>query len=163
MTGNAPSPTPSSTDAEAGSKPASTTVEAQSATPPPAVWRQLVSFRGSTSRAVDLYVGIASFGALLALWVAATGFEWVQPQFLASPLGVVVRLYDLFAGVNVDHSFIWDIAISLYRVGVAFALSALMAIPLGILMSCYRIVTASASRSSISSAICRCRRWCRSR
>jgi NitT/TauT family transport system permease protein len=85
-------------------------------------------------------VGIASFGALLALWVAANGFEWVQPQFLASPLGVVVRLYDLFAGVNVDHSFIWDIAISLYRVGVAFALSAVLAIPLGILMSSYRIV-----------------------
>ena len=140
MTGNAPPPAPSSTATGAGSKPAPATVEAQSAAPPPAVWRQLVSFRGSTSRAVDLYVGIASFVALLALWVAATGFEWVQPQFLASPLGVVVRLYDLFAGVNVDHSFIWDIAISLYRVGVAFALSAVLAIPLGILMSSYRIV-----------------------
>ena len=116
------------------------------------------------SRAVDLYVGIASFVALLALWVAATGFEWVQPQFLASPLGVVVRLYDLFAGVNVDHSFIWDIAISLYRVGVAFALSAVLAIPLGILdeLLSHRERHQRAGRS-ISSAICRCRRWCRSR
>lgn len=138
MAANVPPPTPSSAELGAGAQPAPSPTSAESPSPP--AWRQLFTFRGTTSRAVDLYVGVASFVALLVLWVAATGLEWVQPQYLASPFAVVVRLYDLFIGVNIDHSFLWDIAISLYRVGVAFALSALLAIPLGILMSSYRIV-----------------------
>src|SRR5215813_5515625 len=129
MTDNASPSGPTSPETGAGLQPA----------PDPA-WRQLFRFRGTTSKAVDLYVGIASFAALLALWMAATAFEWVQPQFLASPLAVVLRLYDLLAAVNADHSFFHDIAISLFRVGAAFALSAVLAIPLGILMSSYRIV-----------------------
>jgi ABC-type nitrate/sulfonate/bicarbonate transport system ATPase subunit/ABC-type nitrate/sulfonate/bicarbonate transport system permease component len=70
----------------------------------------------------------------------ATTFGWVGPSFLASIPEVIVRLYGMFAGENVGHSFLWDITISVYRVGAAFLLSAVMAIPLGILMSSYRIV-----------------------
>lgn len=112
------------------------------APPPPSVWNSLTSFRGTTSRKTDIYVGIAGFVILLTLWSLATTFEWVGPAFLASIPDVLVRLYGMFAGHNVDHSFAWDIAISIFRVGVAFLLSAAMAIPLGILMSSYRIVNA---------------------
>jgi len=131
MTDNASPPAPKSAETGAGSQPA----------PMPAS-RQLFRFRGTTTKVVDLYVGVASFAILLALWSAATGLEWVQPQFLASPLAVVLRLYDLLLGVNADHSFLQDIGISLFRVGVAFGLSAVLAIPLGIFMSSYRIVNA---------------------
>ncbi|MFM9843869.1 MAG: ABC transporter permease [Dongiaceae bacterium] len=108
--------------------------------PPPSVWESLTSFRGSTSRKTDIYVGIAGFAFLLILWSLATTFGWVGSSFLASIPDVIVRLYGMFAGHNVGHSFLWDIAISIYRVGAAFLLSAIMAIPLGILMSSYRIV-----------------------
>jgi NitT/TauT family transport system permease protein len=107
---------------------------------PPSEWASLTSFRGSTSRRTDIYVGIAGFAFLFMLWSLATSFGWVGPSFLASIPEVVVRLYEMFAGHNVGHSFLWDIAISIYRVGAAFLLSAVMAIPLGILMSSYRIV-----------------------
>ena len=110
------------------------------APPPPSVWDSLTGFRGTTSRRTDVYVGIAGFAFLLILWSMATAFGWVGPSFLASIPEVIVRLYGMFAGENVGHSFAWDIAISIYRVGAAFLLSAVMAIPLGILMSSYRIV-----------------------
>jgi len=114
--------------------------EAPSAPPPPSIWVSLTSFRGTTSRKTDIYVGVAGFAILLALWSVATYFEWVKINYLVSFKVVVIRLYGMFAGYNADHSFIEDIAFSLYRVGVAFLLSAVMAIPLGILMSSYRIV-----------------------
>jgi NitT/TauT family transport system permease protein len=110
------------------------------APPPPSVWESLTSFRGSTSRRTDIYVGIAGFAFLLILWSLVTTFGWVGPSFLASIPDVIVRLYGMFAGHNAGHSFLWDITISIYRVGAAFLLSAVMAIPLGILMSSYRIV-----------------------
>jgi NitT/TauT family transport system permease protein len=110
------------------------------APPPPSVWHSLTSFRGTTSRKTDIYVGIAGFAGLLILWSLATAFEWDGPRFLASIPDVIVRLYGLMVGENTDHTFLWDIAISVYRVGVAFLLSAVMAIPLGIFMSSYRIV-----------------------
>jgi NitT/TauT family transport system permease protein len=110
------------------------------APPPPSVWESLTSFRGTTSRRTDIYVGISGFVVLLVLWSVVTYFEWVQVNYLVSFKVVIFHLYDMFVGENVDHSFIQDIGISVYRVGMAFLLSAVMAIPLGILMSSYRIV-----------------------
>jgi NitT/TauT family transport system permease protein len=51
---------------------------------------------------------------------------------------VLEAVYRLFA----DQNFTADIGVSIFRVWVAFVVSALMAIPLGILMSSYRIVGA---------------------
>ncbi len=135
MAENSPSPGPA--DERAGPRAGADPVPAP---PPPSVWESLTSFRGSTSRKTDIYVGIAGFAFLLIVWSLATTFGWVGPSFLASIPEVIVRLYGMFAGHNVGHSFLWDIAISIYRVGAAFLLSAVMAIPLGILMSSYRIV-----------------------
>jgi NitT/TauT family transport system permease protein len=132
---NSPSPGPA--DEGAGARSGATPAPAP---PPPSVWDSLFSFRGVTSRRTDIYVGIAGFVVLLIIWFLATSFGWVGPSFLASIPEVILRLYEMFAGHNVGHSFLWDIAISVYRVGAAFLLSAAMAIPLGILMSSYRIV-----------------------
>jgi NitT/TauT family transport system permease protein len=60
----------------------------------------------------------------------------LAPQFLPSPLDVLGALRELF----LEAGFAFDILISIYRVWMAFALAALMAIPLGILMSSFRIV-----------------------
>jgi NitT/TauT family transport system permease protein len=103
--------------------------------PEPSLWRGLTGFRGSTPRIVDLYVGILGVALFLLIWELVAALELVQKLFLASPPAVVVRLYELF----VQYGFLNDIGISLFRIWVAFLAAAAMAIPLGILMSSYRL------------------------
>ena len=62
--------------------------------------------------------------------------ELVSPRFLPNPWEVVKALYVML----VDQSFLEDIWISVARVWGAFLMSAIMAIPIGIWMSSYRIV-----------------------
>lgn len=102
----------------------------------PSAWRRLFMFRGTSSHAVDLYVAAASFLALVGLWWATAALAVLPPQYLPSPGAVVAALYDMF----VKYNFTWDIGVSVFRVWTAFLISAAMAIPLGILMSSYRIV-----------------------
>lgn len=83
-------------------------------------------------------VGVLSFVVILGLWQLAAQFEFISSVFLPSPWSVVVALYKMFA----QFGFINDVGISVFRVWVAFIVSALMAIPLGIMMSSFRIVSA---------------------
>ena len=62
--------------------------------------------------------------------------ELVSPRFLPNPWKVVKALYVML----VDQGFLEDIWISVARVWGAFLMSAIMAIPIGIWMSSYRIV-----------------------
>lgn len=104
--------------------------------PEPTAWQQLTSFRGSTTRGTDIALGVIGFALLLAIWSGLVAFEVVPKQYLASPQAVVVRLWELLT----KYDFLDDIWISIYRVWLAFFLSAIVAIPLGILMSSFRIV-----------------------
>ena len=110
-----------------------------SKTPKAASWKMLFAFRGPKNSHIETGLAVASFAALLAIWSLITYLELLPRQYLASPLAVFKALYQLF----VKFDFINDIWISIYRVWVAFLVAALMAIPLGVLMSCYRIVNAS--------------------
>jgi NitT/TauT family transport system permease protein len=110
--------------------------EAAPPVPEASVWHQLISFRGNTSRTVDIVLGVIGFAVLLLVWIALAAFEVVPKQYLSSPQAVVVRLWELLTKYN----FLHDIWISIYRVWVAFLLSAIVAIPLGILMGSFRIV-----------------------
>ena len=101
-------------------------------------WRALFRFRGKARSDVELAIGVASFVAIMLAWTAVAELGWIAPQFLPSPLVVLRAIYRLFTGQN----FAADIGISIFRVWVAFIVSALMAIPIGILMSSYRIVGA---------------------
>ena len=96
--------------------------------------RGLFRFRGAETGGSSLWIGFAGFLTVMALWLAATEGGLVKPQFLPSPFAVLRALYTMF----VEGGFSWDVAISIFRVWAAFLLSALVAIPLGILMSSYR-------------------------
>ncbi len=102
----------------------------------PSAWQRLLSFRGSVSRSTHVTVGIISFAALIGIWQLASGLGWVSAVFLPSPKAVLVAFYHMFA----DFGFLNDVGISVYRVWVAFLLSAVMAIPLGIAMSSFKIL-----------------------
>ena len=97
-------------------------------------WRGLFTFRARARADVELRIGIAAFVIVIGVWVLVTELGFIHPQFLPAPLDVVLALYGLFANAG----YIWDIGISIGRVWAAFLAAAVVAIPLGILMSSYR-------------------------
>ena len=94
---------------------------------------ELFTFRAIARPSIEFRIGVAGFVAVIGAWLMVTQMELVHPQFLPSPAAVVRALWGLFANV-----YVWDIAISIGRVWGAFAAAAVVAIPLGILMSGYR-------------------------
>jgi NitT/TauT family transport system permease protein len=100
-------------------------------------WRDLFRFRTQTRPDVEVWVGIVAFVVVIAAWLMVTELEVIQPQFLPSPLAVLQAWWGLF-----QNEYHLDIGISIGRVWLAFGLSALAAIPLGMLMSSYRAVGA---------------------
>jgi NitT/TauT family transport system permease protein len=100
------------------------------------MWRELVAFRGRSSRSADLWLAVAGFALVLAGWWWATASGLVVPQVLPGPWAVVVALWRMI----VQQGFLVDCAISIGRVWLAFLISVAMAVPLGMLMSTYRIV-----------------------
>ena len=101
--------------------------------------RELFTFRGRATVRTEILIGVMMALAVLFLWEAVARAGFVAPQFLPSPSKVVVALWTM---VTTQH-LLWHAAISSLRVWVAFLLAAAMAIPIGILMSSYRIVGAS--------------------
>lgn len=110
------------------------------AAPPPSRsgWCDLFRFRATAPARLELWVGIAGFGTVLGGWFLVTAFGLVHPQFLPSPGAVATALRGLFENAG----YLADIGISIGRVWAAFLGAAVLAIPLGILMSSYRAVGA---------------------
>jgi len=82
------------------------------------------------------FAGIAGlvFVGLLALWWLATSSGWVGPLFLPSPLSVWRRLVELAA-----NGQLWqDARVSIYRILAGFLIASVLAIPVGVLIGCYR-------------------------
>jgi len=100
--------------------------------------RALFAFRGQTSQRVDWALAVVAFIGFLALWYLIAYFEVLPQRFLPVPDAVIGALWRM----SVEGDFLSDIWVSIARVMVAFALSVAMALPLGILMSSYRIVGA---------------------
>lgn len=73
---------------------------------------------------------MCSLAILIALWVGASYFSLVSTMFVPTPTQILISIKELF----LHNDFIGDIFISVVRVFVAFFLSALLAIPLAILM-----------------------------
>jgi NitT/TauT family transport system permease protein len=100
--------------------------------------RELFTFRGKPPADLEVWVGVGGFVFVLATWLTVTELALIKPQFLPSPLAVVSSLWRLLT----EENYIQDIGISVARVWVAFLASAVIAIPLGILMSGYRAIGA---------------------
>ena len=100
-------------------------------------WRDLLVFRARARPDIEVWVGVAGFVVVLGAWLLTTELGLVQPQFLPSPLAVLEAWVGLF-----QNDYHLDIGISIGRVWIAFATAAVLAIPLGMLMSGYRAVGA---------------------
>jgi NitT/TauT family transport system permease protein len=101
--------------------------------------RDLIAFRGRAPPAVEAAIGIFAAVVLVAIWEVAARAGWVAPQFLPSPSRVVRALWRM----TTAEGLLRHAAISTLRVWVAFLLAAAMAIPIGILMSSYRLIGAA--------------------
>jgi taurine transport system permease protein len=85
-----------------------------------------------------LVLNFAAVAAALLLWWAATSFGFVAPIFLPSPGDV------LHAGrlTLADGELLTDVVVSARRVFLGFALAAIVAVPLGIVMGVWRAAKA---------------------
>jgi NitT/TauT family transport system permease protein len=83
-------------------------------------------------------LGIGFFVLFVALWAAVTFSGFVSKTFLADPVTMVRSGYDLLA----HQHFIYDIGMTVWRVLGGFAIAALLAVPLGVMMGAYKPVEA---------------------
>jgi NitT/TauT family transport system permease protein len=89
--------------------------------------------RGSLDRRRYLSIAAASFGLWLALWWAVTALGLVDPLFLPGPAAVLRR----FVRWLLEGDLLQDAGISSFRVMAGFLASAVMALPLALLIGAY--------------------------
>src|SRR5262245_38117546 len=90
------------------------------------------------SAAVRIRLGVLFFALFVTGWAWATLGGVVQGVFLADPLTMVHEGWQLIAA----YGFLYDIAITIWRVVGGFVLAALIAVPLGVAMGTYKAVEA---------------------
>jgi len=99
----------------------------------------LFTLRGKTSRRAEVTVAAAASLLLLGAWELIVDLGFTNPLFLPSPSAVIGTLWKMAS----TGDLFYQAGISTARVWIAFLLSAVMAIPIGILMSSYRIIGAA--------------------
>lgn len=90
---------------------------------------------GRIAAAQFLAVAAVVFAALGALWYASTAAGLVRPLFLPSPGQVINRLVELWGTGQLAA----DVSISIYRITLGFLISTVLALPIGVLIGCYRV------------------------
>ena len=90
-------------------------------------------------RTAYLLVAIASFLIPFLAWCFLSYTGKVNPLILPTPTRMVTAAIDMFRGGNL----LPDVQISIYRIGMGFLFSALLAIPIGILMGAYQVFEAA--------------------
>ncbi len=95
-------------------------------------------FRTPIPHRTEIILGLFGFICFLLSWhlIAISGF--IRPEFLPTPATVLRAFFRLFA----ERDFASDVVISIGRVWLAFALSVIVALPLGLMMSSYRVAGA---------------------
>ena len=92
------------------------------------------------------WLNLGSFLALLVLWLVLTtplaGKPLVAPLFLPSPGSVAETFGTLMKNGYQGKSLAYHVGISLFRFGVAFGLTVLVAVPLGLWMGMNRTAKA---------------------
>lgn len=99
----------------------------------------MFTFRGRSSPVAEFIVGVLAAALLLVVWELAARLGLIKPQFLPSPTAVVAALWRMLTTQNL----LWHTAVSAGRVWSAFLIAAIMAVPIGILMSSYRVIGAA--------------------
>ena len=100
---------------------------------------RLFAFRAPLRQRSRVAISIGSCLVVLAIWQGAASSGLMSPIFLPSPIVVFATLWRM----TLAGEILGNAAISLWRILAAFALSAIMAIPIGMLMASYKPVNAA--------------------
>jgi NitT/TauT family transport system permease protein len=133
MTEIAAGPAPLGRDASAGA--AHSTAPADTRTAPGGFRaRDLFRLRANLPPAVSGTIAVGASLLLLALWEVVARAGLTNPLFFPAPSAVLEAMRRMFA----EQNLAWHAGVSILRVWAAFLLAAVMAIPIGMLMSGYR-------------------------
>ena len=102
------------------------------------MWSSLWSIRLAIPRRSYGLLALAGLVLPLLAWALLTAFAGVSPVFLPGPHKVLQRIFSW----AMDDDLLGDAAISTLRVVSGWALSALLALPLGLLIGSWRAVQA---------------------
>jgi ABC-type nitrate/sulfonate/bicarbonate transport system permease component len=94
--------------------------------------------RSECGKKVRLTLGLLAWITVIALWFAVTELKLLPPLSFPQPLKVLEALVRLWK----DYDLFGNVAQSWWRIAQAFALSAVVAIPLGLCMASFRWVGA---------------------
>jgi NitT/TauT family transport system permease protein len=83
-------------------------------------------------------LGVSFFVLFTALWAGVTFGGMVPKTFLADPLQMLKSGWTLLT----EMGFGWDIGMTVWRVLGGFAIAALLALPLGVMMGAYKPIEA---------------------
>lgn len=100
--------------------------------------RSAWAIRGELPRSITLTLAIIGFLLPFLAWCLLSASGWVDPVFLPTPLKVLKRCIDW----AMNDDMISDIGISIGRVFGGFLASAVLALPIGVLIGTYAPVRA---------------------
>ena len=95
---------------------------------------EIFTIRRETSRSTKLTLGIVAWVLVVLAWAAIAQWEWISSYVFPSPMGVLRAFPELFS----ERGLLANVWASWLRIGEAFVLSAVVAIPLGLLMASFR-------------------------
>ena len=100
--------------------------------------RKFWVIRGQLSRSEFLFFATMGMLVPFVCWWILANSGVMEKVFMPSPMDVLLRVYHWFR----DDNLMGDAWISIYRVTVGFLLSAVIAVPLGLMIGTYRPVQA---------------------
>jgi NitT/TauT family transport system permease protein len=92
------------------------------------------AIRGTLDRRLYVLIAVSSFALWLLAWWAVTALQLVDPLFLPGPAAVLRRFVQWLR----HGDLLQDAGISTFRVMAGFLASAVMALPLGLIIGAYR-------------------------
>ncbi len=95
---------------------------------------EILKIRKEISRRTRLLLACLSWGSLIGLWIVLTHWDVLPPFSLPRPSGVVEALTRLWT----EYDLLGNVFQSWWRIAQAFFWSAVIAIPLGLLMASFR-------------------------
>lgn len=101
--------------------------------------RRFLSLTAQIDRRERGGIAISVFLALLIVWWAVTALGLTEPLFLPSPGSVATSLLNL-----AKSGKLWDDTLaSSYRILIGFLIASAIAIPLGVVIGCYKVLDAA--------------------
>ena len=95
---------------------------------------RLFALGGRISTSEFLGIAAVVFATLAVLWFGVTAAGLVRPLFLPSPAKVLSRLAELWG----NGLLMADMEVSVYRISLGFLISTAVALPIGVIIGCYR-------------------------